>query len=168
MSAKQVLVLLGSDSDFPITEKGLAWLKEWKIPFSLRIASAHRSSEHVRRLVEEFEGQSGRLIICVAGKSAHLAGVVAAETALPVFAVPVAGADTAGFDALLSMCQMPAGVPVATFGFGTAGFANAVALAGRVLANHDRALAEQLARHRKALTEGVLAADSRARMEFEG
>ena len=163
-----ILILLGSDSDFPETEKGTAKLQELGVPFQLRIASAHRSPDHVHALVAKFESDGGKAIICVAGKSAHLAGVVAAMTQIPVLAVPVFGKATAGFDALLSMVQMPQGVPVATFGFGTTGFTNACIFAGQFLAQSVPALAPKLRELRVKQTAAVIESDAKFRQDFAG
>ncbi|MBC7661347.1 MAG: 5-(carboxyamino)imidazole ribonucleotide mutase [Chitinophagaceae bacterium] len=163
-----VLILLGSHSDLIITEKGQEILREFKVSYDLRIASAHRSPAFVEGLVSAFEKQGGKVIICVAGMSAHLAGVVAAQTNLPVLAVPVANAATAGLDALLSMSQMPAGIPVATMTLGKAGFTNGALFAIQIIATNDKILSDELIRYRKAQTTQVLESDSKNRVIFEG
>ena len=165
---KQILILLGSKSDLPTTEKGVALLKELNISFTLRIASAHRTPDHVHKIVDDFVGEGGKLCICLAGMSAHLGGVVAAHTTLPVIAVPIATAATAGFDALLSISQMPPGVPVATMGFGAAGFINAVLLAGEILALSDGNLHERTLSYRQRMRQEVIASDRDNRIDFEG
>ncbi|RZA10377.1 MAG: 5-(carboxyamino)imidazole ribonucleotide mutase, partial [Proteobacteria bacterium] len=163
----RVLILLGSHSDLTITEKGQEVLREFKIAYDLRIASAHRSPALVEKLVSDFEKQGGKVVICVAGMSAHLAGVVAAQTNLPVLAVPVANAATAGLDALLSMSQMPAGIPVATMTLGKAGFTNSALFAIQIIATNEPAVTEELIRYRKAQTTQVLESDSKNRVIFE-
>ena len=165
---KQLLILLGSKSDFPTTEKGITLLKELGIGFTLRIASAHRTPDHVHGIVDDFIRDGGKLCICLAGMSAHLGGVVAARTTLPVIAVPIATAATAGFDSLLSVSQMPPGVPVATMGFGAAGFVNGVLLATEILALSDAALHERALTYRQRMREEVIAADRDNRIDFEG
>jgi 5-(carboxyamino)imidazole ribonucleotide mutase len=165
---KQVLILLGSKSDLVTTEKGLALLKELKIGFTLRIASAHRTPDQVKDIVESFINDAGKLCICLAGMSAHLAGMVAAQTTLPVIAVPIASATTAGFDSLLSVSQMPPGVPVATMGFGSVGFVNAVLLAGEILALFDVPLHDRTLAYRRRMREDVIASDKENRIDFEG
>jgi 5-(carboxyamino)imidazole ribonucleotide mutase len=165
---RKVLILLGSQSDLTITEKGQEILREFKIPYELRIASAHRSPALVEELIADFEKQGGKVIICVAGMSAHLAGVVASQTNLPVLAVPVANAATAGLDALLSMSQMPAGIPVATMTLGKAGFTNGALFAIQIIATHDAALSQELIRYRKAQTTLVLESDNKNKVIFEG
>ncbi len=164
----KVLVLLGSQSDLPITEKGQEVLKDFKVPYELRIASAHRSPQFVEELVRGFEKQGGKVVVCVAGMSAHLAGAVAALTHLPVLAVPVANAATAGLDALLSMSQMPAGMPVATMTLGKAGFTNAAIFALQVIATESPAMTEEIKRYRSQQTSLVIESDSKNRVIYKG
>ena len=161
----QVLILLGSHSDLPITESGVEKLKELGISFSLRIASAHRTPDIVHDLVKDFE-KEGQVIMCVAGKSAHLAGVVAALTLKPVIAVPVFSQATAGFDSLLSMSQMPKGIPVATMGFGSSGFSNGVLLACQIMALSQENLQKKLQADRKSMATAVVDADQKHRIDF--
>jgi 5-(carboxyamino)imidazole ribonucleotide mutase len=163
-----VLILLGSNSDLPVTSKGLDVLKSFNLCFNLRIASAHRTPEHVHQLVKTFDAQNGKVLICVAGMSAHLAGVVAALTTLPVIAVPVAGAPTAGFDSLLSMSQMPAGIPVATMGFGSAGFINATLLAVQMISIGNPNLRLALSKDREQRAYDVITADQEHAVFFDG
>lgn len=165
---RKILILLGSQSDLPITEKGQEILREFKIPYELRIASAHRSPALVEELLQAFEKQGGKVVVCVAGMSAHLAGVVASQTNLPVLAVPVANAATAGLDALLSMSQMPAGIPVATMTLGKAGFTNAALFAIQIIATYEADLAQELVRYRQVQATEVLASDTKNRVIFEG
>ena len=165
---RKVLILLGSQSDLVITEKGQEVLKDFKIPYELRIASAHRSPAFVEELVRGFEKQGGMVIICVAGMSAHLAGAVAALTNLPVLAVPVANAATAGLDALLSMSQMPAGIPVGTMTLGKAGFTNGALFAVQVIATQDPGLMNELKKYRQQQTGLVIESDAKSRVIFEG
>ncbi len=163
---QKVLIVLGSASDLTITNDGLEQLKDLGISFSLRIASAHRSPDHVHEIVKEFESQGGKVIICVAGKSAHLAGVVASLTTKPVLAVPVYTPETAGFDALLSMSQMPKGIPVATMGFGKAGFINGCLLSAQILALGSAEFTERLTTMRTQMVEGVKRDDHAHRVDF--
>ena len=165
---RKILILLGSQSDLTITEKGQEILREFKIPYELRIASAHRSPALVEELLQAFEKQGGKVVVCVAGMSAHLAGVVASQTNLPVLAVPVANAATAGLDALLSMSQMPAGIPVATMTLGKAGFTNAALFAIQIIATYEADLAVELVRYRQVQATDVLASDNKNRVIFEG
>ena len=129
-----VTVFLGSESDFEVIEDGLDILKEFGVPFTLEVTSAHRSPERTLRLVREAEERGTAVFIAVAGKAAHLAGVVAAHTVRPVIGVPVESAALSGMDALLSTVQMPKGIPVATVALGKAGGANAALLAVEILA----------------------------------
>lgn len=163
----QVLILLGSKSDLPITEKGLQAFKDLGVSFSLRIASAHRTPDLVHKLVTDHEANGGKAVICVAGMSAHLAGVVAALTTLPVVAVPLANAATAGFDALLSMGQMPAGIPVATMTLGKAGFTNAALFATQMIATADADLMAKFKQDRQSRAALVMEADEMNRVDFE-
>lgn len=160
----KVLILLGSDSDLPVTERGIGLLREMGVSFNLRIASAHRTPEFVQSLIEDFEGSGGAVVIGVAGMSAHLAGVAASLTTLPVLAVPVAGPVTAGLDALLSMCNMPSGVPVATMGMGAAGFTNACLFACQALGLSDSRLAEMVQQDRARRAAQVKEKDENSRI----
>lgn len=164
----KVLILLGSDSDLPATHTGVETLRSMGVSFSLRIASAHRTPDVVHEVVQQFDRDGGQVIICVAGKSAHLAGVVAALTLKPVLAVPIASEATAGFDALLSMGQMPGGIPVSTMPFGKGGFHNAALTAVQILALNDARLADRLKADREAMSAKVREADKKSRIDFHG
>jgi 5-(carboxyamino)imidazole ribonucleotide mutase len=164
--SSRVQIVLGSKSDLSITEGGVALLKEFSIPFSLRICSAHRTPEVLHDIVKEFEAGSGQIYICVAGMSAHLAGVVASLSVKPVLAVPVYRAETAGLDALLSMGQMPKGIPVSTLGFGKHGFINAALTAAQILAINDETLTGHLQSHRKSQAEQVIQDDADSAILF--
>jgi phosphoribosylaminoimidazole carboxylase PurE protein len=160
-----VLVILGSKSDLTITEPGLKILRELGLSHSLRIASAHRTPDLVHDIVRDFDSAKGDVVIAVAGKAAHLPGVVASLTIRPVIGVPVAGSATAGLDSLLSISQMPAGIPVACMGHGEAGFTNACLLAASIVAvgesrgTGEHRLESKLIQYRHAQTESVLADD---------
>jgi phosphoribosylaminoimidazole carboxylase PurE protein len=156
---QDILVILGSQSDLPITKSGFKILNEMEVGYSCRIASAHRTPELVHEIVSNFEKQGGKTILCVAGKSAHLAGVVASQTLLPVLAIPVYNPETAGFDALLSMGQMPKGIPVATMGLGSHGFTNACLQAMATLALFQEKTAKKLSNYRKQLVKDTIQAD---------
>src|SRR3954464_5090821 len=140
----QVLILMGSDSDAPVMQAAVDTLKEFGISSEMTVASAHRSPERVMRLVGEAPGRGVRVFIVGAGAAAHLAGVVAAHTALPVIGVPIDSSALKGLDALLSTVQMPPGVPVATVSIGKPGATNAAVLAAQILAVGDLALAGRL------------------------
>ncbi len=152
---KSIAVFLGSDSDFDVIRDGLDILKEFGVPFVLEVTSAHRSPERTVRLVREAEAGGAEIFIAVAGKAAHLAGVVAAHTVRPVIGVPVESAALSGMDALLSTVQMPKGIPVATVALGKAGGANAALLAIEILALGDPGLRAKLAAHRKKMAGAV-------------
>lgn len=155
MSDIQVLILMGSDSDAPTMQGAVDVLKEFGIPCELTVASAHRSPERVMRLVKEAPGRGVKVFIIGAGAAAHLAGVVAAHSTLPVIGVPIDSSALKGWDALLSTVQMPPGVPVATVAIGKPGATNAGVLAVQMLALGDPALTERLATYKKTLEEKV-------------
>jgi len=129
----QVAIYIGSESDLDVVEDALRILREFQVPFILEVTSAHRSPERTSKLIREAEKKGVEVFIAVAGKAAHLAGFVAAQTVLPVIGVPVESASLGGLDALLSTVQMPKGVPVATMGLGKAGASNAALLAVEIL-----------------------------------
>ena len=139
MSEISVLILMGSDSDAPVMQGAVDVLREFGIPCEMTVASAHRSPERVMRLVREAPAAACRLFIVGAGAAAHLAGVVAAHTTLPVIGVPIDSSALKGLDALLSTVQMPPGVPVATVSIGKPGATNAGVLAAQILAVGDPA-----------------------------
>ena len=163
---KEVLILLGSASDLKITEKGVDLLKKMHVSFQLRVASAHRTPEYLHQIVNEFDQQEGKVVVCVAGKSAHLGGVVASITTKPVLGVPVFTPETAGFDALLSMCQMPGGIPVATMGIGSAGFTNACLQAVAIMALSSKEKASALKEYRDFMKKNVIESDLQNRQDF--
>ncbi len=151
----KVMIVLGSDSDFEVMEDALKVLKDFGVPFGLEVTSAHRSPERTVALVREAEKQGAGVFIAVAGKAAHLAGVVAAHTVRPVIGVPVDSAALAGLDALLSTVQMPKGVPVATMALGKHGGSNAALLAVEILALGDEGLRKKLVDYRAKMAAGV-------------
>jgi len=153
--AAQVLILIGSDSDLPAVRPALETLREFGIPFDINVSSAHRTPERTRRLVAEAEAAGAKVIIAAAGGAAHLAGVVAAETTLPVIGVPLDSSPLAGIDALLATAQMPSGIPVATMAVGEWGAANAGVLAARILALSDDRLRSALAEHRERMDRRI-------------
>jgi len=139
-------IVLGSESDRPIAEAAAAVLDRLGIAHEIVVASAHREPEKVRRYASSVERRGLRIVIAIAGLAAALPGVVASHTRLPVLGVPVPAGHLRGIDALLSMIQMPSGVPVGTLGLGTTGAKNAAILAARILAAGDGALRRRLAR----------------------
>jgi phosphoribosylamine--glycine ligase len=161
MSDITVLILMGSDSDAPIMQGAVDILRELAIPCEMTVASAHRSPDRVMRLLGEAPGRGVRVFIVGAGAAAHLAGVVAAHTSLPVIGVPIDSSALKGLDALLSTVQMPPGVPVATVSIGKPGATNAGVLAAQILALSDPVLAARLAQYKTRLAEKVEAAAAR-------
>jgi 5-(carboxyamino)imidazole ribonucleotide mutase len=147
-------VVGGSRSDFPVLEKACAVLNELAVPNEMRVVSAHRTPDLLFRYAEEAAGRGLRVIVAGAGGAAHLPGMLAAKTALPVIGVPVPTQHLGGLDSLLSIVQMPRGVPVATVAIGNA--ENAALLAASILALADEALAERLADWRARQTQAVL------------
>src|SRR3954471_2858842 len=150
-----VLILMGSDSDAPVMQGSVEILREMNIACEMTVASAHRSPERVMRLVGEAPGRGVRVFIVGAGAAAHLAGVVAAHTSLPVIGVPIDSSALKGLDALLSTVQMPPGVPVATVSIGKPGATNAGILAAQIIGVGDPAVARRLDEHKKKMAEKV-------------
>ncbi|TAK01856.1 MAG: 5-(carboxyamino)imidazole ribonucleotide mutase [Chloroflexota bacterium] len=144
----------GSRSDFPILEKAMALLEMLEVPSELRVISAHRSPDLALRYAETAAGRGIRVVIAGAGGAAHLAGVIAAKTTLPVIGVPIPTPHLGGLDSLLSIVQMPRGIPVATVAIGNA--ENAAILAIEILALSDPALATRLVRYREEQTRMIV------------
>src|SRR5687768_17543561 len=157
----QVLILMGSDSDAPVMEAAGAVLSELGISWEMTVASAHRSPARVMRLVEEAPRRGVKTFIVGAGAAAHLAGVVAAHTTMPVIGVPIDSSALKGLDALLSTVQMPPGVPVATVSIGKPGATNAAVLAAQIIAVADAGVAARVAQYHKKLADRVEAAAAR-------
>ena len=156
MAEPVVGVVMGSDSDWETMQHAARRLEELGVPFECRVVSAHRTPDLLFRYAEEAAGRGIRCIIAGAGGAAHLPGMLAAKTALPVFGVPVPSRHLQGLDSLLSIVQMPAGVPVATFAIGTAGAQNAALFAAALLALEDPDLARRLETLRQEQTRRVL------------
>jgi 5-(carboxyamino)imidazole ribonucleotide mutase len=156
-----VAIFLGSDSDFPVVEEAIHLMKRFEVTFGLEITSAHRSPERTKMLIKKYEEEGTGVFIAVAGKAAHLAGVVASHTTRPVIGVPVGGSALGGFDALLSTSQMPKGIPVACMGIGKSGASNAAILAIQILALADNSLTEKLDEYRSQMAENVEAASKK-------
>ena len=135
---------MGSDSDLPVMQKAAERLKKFEIEFKMTVTSAHRSPDRTRSLIKGFEKKGIKVIIAGAGGAAHLAGVIAAETILPVIGVPINSSPLQGFDALLATVQMPGGIPVATMAVGEAGAKNAAILAAQILALSDKEINNRL------------------------
>ncbi|MBT0653766.1 5-(carboxyamino)imidazole ribonucleotide mutase [Geomobilimonas luticola] len=159
MANPQVLIVMGSDSDLPIMEEGAKVLAEFGVSCEMRISSAHRCPRKTAALAAGAAGRGIKVIIAGAGMAAHLAGVIAAETTLPIIGVPIGGGSLNGVDALYAMVQMPAGIPVATMAIGKAGAKNAALFAIQMLALHDAGLAAALVSHREKMAHEVEAKD---------
>jgi len=151
---KKVAILMGSDSDLPIVEKGINVLREYGIPHEVHVYSAHRTPAEAAAFVSSAYDNGFGVIIAAAGMAAHLAGAVAANTVLPVIGIPVSCKNTGGFDALLATVQMPSGIPVATVAID--GAANAAHLAAQILALSDESLRQKLIAAREEGREKVL------------
>ena len=156
MPGKKVAVVIGSESDLAVVTGALEQLGKFGIAYDLQVLSAHRSPDAVAAFAERAEGEGVEVIIAGAGKAAHLAGVLAAKTVLPVIGVPMETSLAGGLDSLLSMVQMPQGVPVATMGTGKSGAVNAAILAAQILARSDPALRQRLADFKDEMAARVL------------
>lgn len=154
---KKVGILMGSDSDLPVVEKAIEQLRALEIPFEVHVYSAHRTPVQASAFAAGARENGFGAIIAAAGKAAHLAGAIAAQTTLPVIGIPIKSSTLDGLDALLSTVQMPAGMPVATVAID--GAANAALLAAQILAVEDASLAQKLADLRAKGAEKVLAKD---------
>ncbi len=162
-----VLLLMGSDSDWEVMSEASRILQQFSVAHETRVTSAHRTPERTVALVREAEAQGVQVIIAGAGAAAHLAGVVAAHTTLPVIGVPLNATPLQGMDALLATVQMPAGIPVATVSIGKAGAANAALLAVQIIALADEGLADALKNYRRQMVEKVEAKDARLQQKRE-
>lgn len=162
----KVMIFLGSESDAGTIEDALKVLADFGVPYGIEVTSAHRSPERTLRLVRSSEDAGAEVFVAVAGKAAHLAGVVAAHTVKPVIGVPVESEALAGLDALLSTVQMPKGIPVATMALGKHGGTNAAILAIEILALHDQELGKKLVAHRARMAEKVEAASAKLKEKF--
>lgn len=155
MTGPAVLIVMGSDSDLPTMEEAAKILDEFGVPYEMRISSAHRSPKRTAQLAKEASDRGIQVVIAAAGMAAHLAGVIAAETTLPVIGVPMGGGALSGIDALYAMVQMPGGIPVATMAVGKAGAKNAGIFAVQILALKDPSLTLKLASHREQMAAEV-------------
>ena len=150
-----VLLIMGSDSDLPVMQEAAAMLSKFDVPWEMRISSAHRCPARTMALASEAAGRGIKVIIAGAGMAAHLAGVVASKTTLPVIGVPMPGGALNGVDALYSTVQMPGGIPVATMAIGKAGAKNAGIFAAQILALNDSRLAGALIDYRVEMDREV-------------
>jgi 5-(carboxyamino)imidazole ribonucleotide mutase len=159
-NSPKVLIMMGSDSDLEVMQEAADILAQFGVPYEVRISSAHRSPVRTMSLASEAAGRGIRIIIAGAGMAAHLAGVIAAKTTLPVIGVPMPGGALNGVDALFSTVQMPAGIPVATMAIGKAGAKNAGIFAVQVLALTDARLDAALGVYRSEMDQEVEAKDA--------
>ena len=152
-----VAVIMGSDSDWPTMKAAAQMLADFDVPYTAQVVSAHRTPDLMFSFAESAKQNGYQVIIAGAGGAAHLPGMVAAKTTLPVLGVPISSKHLQGQDSLLSIVQMPKGIPVATFAIGEAGAANAGLFAASILANSDAALAKKIVDYRATLAEKVAA-----------
>ncbi|HVZ61271.1 MAG TPA: 5-(carboxyamino)imidazole ribonucleotide mutase [Terriglobales bacterium] len=155
MANPKVAIVMGSDSDLEIMGEAAKALEGFGIPYEMDISSAHRSPARTSEFARNAAGRGLKVIIAGAGGAAHLAGVIAAESTLPVIGVPIPSTPLAGLDSLLSIVQMPAGIPVATVAIGKAGASNAGILAAQILATSDPEVAQKITAHKAKLASGV-------------
>ena len=153
MSAPKVLIVMGSARDQEVMLKGAKLLDDFNVSCRMEVSSAHRNPEKVRSLAQEAEKEGIEVIIAGAGMAAHLPGVIASHTTLPVIGVPLSASSLLGLDSLLSMVQMPSGIPVAAMAIGEAGAKNAAILAIQILALSDEELKKKLEEYRKKGSE---------------
>lgn len=161
---KKVGIVMGSDSDLPVIEKAVDILKKFDVPFEVHVYSAHRTPQVASDFAKDAAKNNIGVIIAAAGMAAHLAGVLAANTVLPVIGIPCKGGALDGLDALLATVQMPSGIPVATVALN--GGANAALLAVQILAVSDEALAEKLKAHRQAEETKILEKNAKISSQF--
>lgn len=164
----QVAIVMGSKSDLPVLQGAFQMLDKFGVGYTARVLSAHRTPDEAAAFAKNAEEAGCKVIICAAGMAAHLGGVFAAHTVLPVIGIPVASEPFNGLDSLLSFVQMPPGIPVATVTAGKAGGKNAALYALSILAVQDAGLREQLKAFRREQAEQVLKADAELQEELKG
>ena len=162
---KKVIIIMGSDSDLPVMEGAVKQLRDFGVPFEVRIASAHRSPALAAEIADTAAASGAGVIIAAAGKAAHLAGVLAAHTTLPVVAVPVKSSTMDGLDSLLSTVQMPRGIPVGCMAID--GADNAALFAIQILALSEAGLAEKLADYKKQMAEKIAQKDREVSAQYK-
>lgn len=162
--SKKVAVIMGSDSDFPVVKSALTELKKYGVEFECRVMSAHRTPVEAAEFADKAKDNGFGVIICAAGMAAHLAGVIAGHTTLPVIGIPMKSSVLDGMDALLATVMMPPGVPVATVAIN--GAKNAAVLAVQMLALGDEKLSEKLEAEKKAMADGVRTKDAKLQDEI--
>jgi phosphoribosylaminoimidazole carboxylase PurE protein len=163
-----VSILMGSENDLPVMDECTKVLEQLKIPFEIHVASAHRTPKRVAELASGGRERGIRVFVAGAGGAAHLAGVIAAHTSLPVIGVPIDSSPLLGLDALLATAMMPGGVPVATVAVGKGGARNAGILAAQILALGDAALERRLLDYRAFLGAAVEKADNSVKAQYRG
>lgn len=161
-------IVMGSDSDWPVVRKAADLLQSFGVPFEARVISAHRTPDLASDYAKGAEGRGLKVILAAAGGAAHLGGVLAAYTVLPVIGIPVAGGALNGLDALYATLQMPSGIPVATVTLGSAGPVNAALLAIQILGTADAALREKFRAYKDSLRQKVLSGNDRVNRELPG
>lgn len=162
-----VSIVMGSDSDWPLVEAAAKTLRDFAVPYEVRVLSAHRAPAKAAQYAASAANRGVKVIIAAAGGAAHLAGLLAAHSILPVIGIPVKGGAMDGMDALLSTVQMPSGVPVATVALGPAGPVNAAVLAIQILALQNKALPKKLHEHKRKLLDKVIQADHKIQSLLE-
>lgn len=156
--SKKVAIIMGSDSDLPVVKSAITTLKDFGVEYEVRVMSAHRTPDAAAQFSKNAKAEGFGVIIAAAGKAAHLGGVLAAHTVLPVIGIPVKSSTLDGLDALLATVQMPSGIPVATVAID--GSANAALLAVQILALSDDALSDKFAAYKESMAEGVAKKDA--------
>lgn len=163
----RVGVIMGSDTDLPVMSESIKTLKDFGISFEVEVTSAHRSPQRTHEYATTAAARGLQVIIVGAGGASHLAGVVAAETTLPVIAVPVVTTPLAGLDALYSTVQMPAGIPVGVMAVDKPGARNAGIFAAEIIALSDPEVAQRLRQHKETLARSVAEKSARVKQQFE-
>ncbi len=161
----KIAIVMGSDSDLPVIKKGISVLKKFEVPFEVRVISAHRTPAEAEAFASNAKDNGFGVIIGAAGKAAHLAGVLAAYTTLPVIGLPIKSSTMDGLDSLLSMVQMPKGIPVATVAID--GAENAALLAIQILALSDKVLADKLSQYKIDMANEVNEKDKKLQSEID-
>ena len=166
MKTVLVSIILGIDSDLPLVKEAVEILKSFNIPYEVRVLSAHRSPEDVRKFARSASKRGIKVIIACAGLAAHLPGVIASHTVLPVIGVPLPDKTFKGIDSLLSILEMPSGIPVGTMSIGKSGVKNAILYSLEILALGDEKIRKKLLRFRENLRKNVLSKDKKIKGIF--
>ncbi|MBN2302563.1 MAG: 5-(carboxyamino)imidazole ribonucleotide mutase [Lentisphaerae bacterium] len=168
MKKPEVAIVMGSDSDWPLVKATTEILDKFGVGYDVRVISAHRTPDIAARFARSAARSGIKVIIGAAGGAAHLSGVIAAHTCLPVIGIPVQGGAVGGLDALLATLQMPAGIPVATVTLGSAGPVNAAVLAAQILAVSNDSLRRKLIKYKAALKQKVVKGNAKVRANLPG